>query len=307
MQTQIQDLTIRHPQNEDTDSVLALMQRSDIAEYGESDSDIEDLLFDWQLLDRQQDAWLVFDPTNKLIGYAAVIPRRADLQFDCYATPDWEDARLGQMLLALCAERGNTIAAIRGEPVQVHMYIAHVNAQAIQTAENAGFQLGSYFFQMQMNLTAPLTEPVWPEGVGVQTAVANQDDLEIYTLIQTAFAKPGRTPPAFEEWKSYMIDTALYDPDIWFLASVENKIIGASLCVPYDTMGWVRQLGVTPEWQGKGIGAALLRHTFQAFKQRGYTTVGLGVDSDRAGANHFYHQIGMQTARQYDEYVKAIG
>lgn len=306
MQTQNQDLTIRRPKNEDLAQVLALMQSCDIAEYGESDSDKEDLVFDWQLLDLQQDAWLVFDPYNKLVGYAAVIPRRQDLQFDCYALPEWHDASLAQKLLTLCDKRGQTIAASRQEAVKVHMYIAHVNKRDNHIATQAGFQAGTYYFQMQMDLIGSLQEAVWPVGIGVRTAVAQQDDQAIYTLIQTAFARPNRTAPAFAEWRSYMIETELFDPDLWFLAMAENKIVGASLCVPYETMGWVRQLGVLPDLQGKGIGAALLRHSFQVFKQRGFQKVGLGVDAERSNSNRFYQQIGMQTSRQYDEYWKEI-
>ncbi|MCA9949983.1 MAG: hypothetical protein KDE48_10070 [Anaerolineales bacterium] len=48
MQTQIQELTMRHSQKDDIDQVLALMQHCDIAEYGESDPDKEDLENYWK-------------------------------------------------------------------------------------------------------------------------------------------------------------------------------------------------------------------------------------------------------------------
>jgi ribosomal protein S18 acetylase RimI-like enzyme len=80
--------------------------------------------------------------------------------------------------------------------------------------------------------------------------------------------------------------------------------VGACLCFQYPEEGWVRQLGVSPEWQGRGIGEALLRHAFLAFWRRGYTNVGLSVASDNPKARGFYERQGMRCLRQYVEYVR---
>jgi ribosomal protein S18 acetylase RimI-like enzyme len=91
---------------------------------------------------------------------------------------------------------------------------------------------------------------------------------------------------------------------LWFLATNGDAIVGACLCFAYPSTGWVRQLGVGKEWQRKGIGSALLRHAFGAFKARGFDRVGLSVESKRPDAFTFYQRVGMKPIRQYDEFVK---
>ena len=91
-----------------------------------------------------------------------------------------------------------------------------------------------------------------------------------------------------------------------FLAMAGQEIAGACLSFAYPTGGWVRQLGVAEAWRRRGIGMALLRHTFVEFRKRGFDNVGLSVESERPDAHLFYQQVGMRQERQFDEYVKGI-
>ena len=79
-----QDLTVHHPTVNDAQVTLDLMITCDIAEYGEPDSSLDDLLHDWRGINLDHDAWLLFTPDNKLIGYAAVFKDNADFAFDFY-------------------------------------------------------------------------------------------------------------------------------------------------------------------------------------------------------------------------------
>lgn len=51
-----QDLIMRRPTVDDVQAIVNPMIACDIAEYGEPDSDIEDLLYDWQSINLEQDA-----------------------------------------------------------------------------------------------------------------------------------------------------------------------------------------------------------------------------------------------------------
>ncbi|MGB0387557.1 MAG: GNAT family N-acetyltransferase [Ardenticatenaceae bacterium] len=103
-----------------------------------------------------------------------------------------------------------------------------------------------------------------------------------------------------------MMRPNIFDPGLWFLALAGEELIGACLCFAYTEEGWVRQLGVTPKWQRKGIGSALLRHAFGEFKKRGFDKVGLAVEADNLNAYTLYQKVGMKRIRQYDEYKKQI-
>ena len=59
-----------------------------------------------------------------------------------------------------------------------------------------------------------------------------------------------------------------------------NEIAGISPAAPNPTMtltGWINILG-PPSWRKRGVGLALLQHSFGEFYRRGKRKVGLGVD-----------------------------
>ncbi len=170
----------------------------------------------------------------------------------------------------------------------------------------SGYRPGNYYFQMQVDTTVDLPDPTWPAVVTVRTADAFQDDQAIYEVIEAAFARPGREKTSFQQWTDHMQRSDIFDPELWFLAMVDEEIVGACLAFDYPTGGWVRQLGVLPPWQRKGIGRALLQRTFQAFKERGVESVGLSVESERPDAFEFYKSAGMRQVRQYDEFLKGM-
>jgi ribosomal protein S18 acetylase RimI-like enzyme len=304
----VKELGFRSPRLEDAQQTLELMERCDVHDYGEPDSDMEDLIHGWGQIDLEQDAWLAFTPGGQLVGYAVVLPWGKDVWYDFYVDPSWEGEELGSALLARCEKRGVTFAAERGAASEVfaRTFIAHVSQQDQGIAKEAGFEPGRYFFQMQIELAGELPEVEWPEGVSVRNAIIGQDEGEIYELIQEAFEQPGRERPSFEAWKDFALREDIFDPELWFLAVAGGEIIGACLCYAYSAFGWVRQLGVDGGWRRKGIGGALLRQAFASFKRRGFDKAGLSVESRRPDAYAFYQRVGMKVAKQYDEYAKPI-
>jgi ribosomal protein S18 acetylase RimI-like enzyme len=60
-------------------------------------------------------------------------------------------------------------------------------------------------------------------------------------------------------------------------------------------MGWVATLGVRRPWRKRGLGLALLEHSFVELQRRGSRRVGLGVDAQNiTGATRLYEKAGMQ-------------
>jgi mycothiol synthase len=306
MTTQTPAVTVRHPTLADARRTLDLIDRCEIAEYGETDTNLIELTHDWEQIDLTKDAWLVSNSKDVLVGYAAVLPNGDGLRYDFYDDPDWPDASLGRALLTQCEARGQVITAEQEKALAVTVYLAAVNERDIGIVETAAFNVVRHHYQMRVELAGLLVEPVWPEGVSVRTAVAGEDDKAIHRLIVAAFSWPDREPVSFDEWQAFMMRSDIFEPDLWFLAVADEKIIGASLAYSYPDEGWVRQLAVYDKWQGRGIGAALLRHSFLAFKELGHASVGLGVRAENEHAVKFYEKVGMRRARQYDEYRKVI-
>ncbi len=77
-----------------------------------------------------------------------------------------------------------------------------------------------------------------------------------------------------------------------------DEIAGINLCRPQSfddaEVGWVGTLGVRRQWRKRGMGLALLRHSFNEFYRRGKRKVGLGVDAQNlTGALRLYENAGM--------------
>jgi ribosomal protein S18 acetylase RimI-like enzyme len=69
----------------------------------------------------------------------------------------------------------------------------------------------------------------------------------------------------------------------------------------------VRSLGVRRPWRKRGIGLALLRHSFNEFYRRGKRKVGLGVDAQNlTGALRLYENAGMHVDQAFDFYEKEL-
>jgi mycothiol synthase len=293
---------LQRPSQEDIEVVFQLILRSDIAEYGEPDTELSDLQHTWNLIDLDQDAWLMKDWGGEIIGYGALVPSRGEIRFEVYIEPEKADRQVMAALLSQCEDRARRIA--QEGPVAGHTFLAHVNLRDKEVFLDAGFAYVKSYYQMHIELQDTLKAPVWPEGVQVRIAVVGKDDKEIYQVVQTAFERPEDEQPSYEQWREHMIRPDTYDPALWFLAIAEDRIVGTCLGIKYEMEGWIRQFGVIPTWRGKGIATAMLRHAFGVFRERGYARVGLGMEADNDRAMRLYERVGMQVLRQYDEYQK---
>ncbi len=66
-------------------------------------------------------------------------------------------------------------------------------------------------------------------------------------------------------------------------------------------------LGVRRQWRKRGIGLALLRHSFGEFYRRGKRMAGLGVDAENlTGALRLYENAGMHVHLAFDHFEKEL-
>ncbi len=76
------------------------------------------------------------------------------------------------------------------------------------------------------------------------------------------------------------------------------RIVGVSNNGVIDGIGYVFELGVLPEMQGRGIGRALLRHSFAMLAARGITNGRLGVDTQNATGSRRALSVGRADPRR---------
>jgi mycothiol synthase len=174
-----------------------------------------------------------------------------------------------------------------------------------------GYHSNLSFLLMEMTLHEPPADPLWAKGIQVRTFVPTQDEQATFLADEESGEDKGyHLPLDFEAWSKRMeLGAERFDPGLWFLACDGDEIAGVALNY-YDReseTGWVDHLGVRRPWRRRGIGKALLLHTFGEFYRRGIRRVRLSVDSaSLTDAQRLYESAGMKTIQQYHIYRKSL-
>ena len=175
--------------------------------------------------------------------------------------------------------------------------------------ESRGYRLHQYSFRMVMGLDDEPSNPHWPEGIAV-CSFRPEDERAVYEVQEETFSdQRDFSPTPFDDWRQWSFHEP-FDPELWFLAVADEELAGISLCRPErggdERFGWVSVLGVRRPWRRRGLGLALLQHSFRQLRERGKTRVGLGVDGDNpTGAVRLYERAGMTVERKHVWYEKA--
>ena len=223
--------------------------------------------------------------------------------------PEHGSEEIGAELLRVAEAR----AQERGVPGHslIHANCSSKDERVAGLYERHGYRLVRHFFRMQIDLHGRLPGPVWPEGIELRPVDPERDLEAIFAADDEAFEDHwGYVRISFDAWTHWQTQ-GHFDPTLWFIAYDGDEIAGFSLCEPEEggdpDLGWVGILGVRRPWRRRGLGLALLRHSFVDFKARGATRVGLGVDAENTtGAVRLYERAGMHPVRRNDTFEKAL-
>jgi mycothiol synthase len=183
----------------------------------------------------------------------------------------------------------------------VRVWTSATDARMIAALERLGFAPARHSYRMEIDLADETPEPVWPNGISVRT-LAEGEVPRIHEAFLEVWQDTSDPPnDTLEEWNHWLLRAETFDPSLWFLALAGDELAGFAVCRK-DTndpaAGHVELLGVRRPWRKQGLGHALLLHSFQAFRQRGWTRGTLGVDaSSPTGATRLYERAGMSAYR----------
>jgi mycothiol synthase len=296
-------LELRAPREDDLPSLARLLDEHALAAFGERE-DSEEQVRHWLTL---PEIWVrVAERDGRMIGYADVSGRDGGTRFDLDARA--LDPEAAAALLGAAEEHARSEAAssalIRG--------VVHAADRAlVDSFGAAGWRRVRTYYRMVIELGANPDEPSWPNGISVRTLRPGEEE-RVYEAHMEAFADHWdfhRQP--FEHWRVFNVDRPGFDPELWWLAEDGSELASLALNSWHSSgdpqFGWVSLLGVRPAWRHRGLGLALLQHSFRDFAQRGATRVGLGVDADSTtGAVRLYERAGMRVARCNDVYEKPL-
>lgn len=271
----------------------------------------EELAREWKSEDftLETDAWVVEAPSGQIVGYEEFSNRHvhAVLGGDGYVHPDYLGRGIGTAMLRALDERALEEMKLAEPDLRVYIRngLSIGDTVGREMHEALGYQTIRFSWRMEIELTEAPPKPLWPEGVEVRPFDKAEQDQTVFEAHEEAFSDHwGHTPGTYADWQN-RFGHEDFDPSLWFIAWDGDQIAGYSLCRFRMGIGWVGSLGVRRPWRKRGLGMALLLHSFGEFHRRGMNTIGLGVDaSNPTGATRLYQKAGMKIAAEYVIYEK---
>ena len=302
------ELSLRKPVEADAAAIAEICNEVTQELYGTGDANEAEVRTWFSMPDLEM---FLAERDGAVVGYADIRRDQEGARFpiDIRVPPHARGEGVADTLLATAEEwarrNAKPVAVLRG-------YAAERDEEVRSALARAGYRLIRHSFFMHIDLPDDPEPPEWPEGITVRTYDPDRDELAVYECTEEAFADHWDFQPTpLERWRHFSIERADFDPSLWWLAEEDGELAGVSLNAWHfsgdRTFGWVGTLGVRRPWRRRGLGLALLRHSFLDFKQRGATRVGLGVDAENTtGAVRLYERAGMHPVRRNDMFEKPL-
>jgi GNAT superfamily N-acetyltransferase len=295
--------SVRPAKPGDIETVYEIIAKQRAADFGAAMLSLEDLRKKWGSINLENDTLTAF-ADGHLAGYAELRDNEVPL---IYLKERNNTDLAFQFLMSL---EQKAISRAKGK-LELSIQISEKNQTLLQLFALNGYHSNLSFITMELRLDEAPPAPQWTEGLHVRTFVPGQDEQTVYETDEEAAKDKGyHNPLSYEAWVKRMgMNDEAFDPNIWFLACEGEKIAGVVLNAhdrEPNTI-WVDHLSVRRKWRKKGIGKALLLHSFGEFYKDGMRIVKLNVDSKSlTNAPRLYESVGMKTVQQYHIYTKEV-
>ena len=294
---------------EDLDAVAALIDAWDLVNFGDANANREGVQYEWGApwVDLARDVRVIHAPDGELAAYAlhSSPDPTARYETDAFVHPAHQGRGLGSAIV-MWAEAKTRSQLAPG--TDIALWDAAPDAEGIRLLETNGYSHIRTFFQMLIDLERTFDAGGTPEGLVIRGLVPGEDERGAFETIDEAFSTHfGYFKEPFEQWWEHQFADETFDPRLGVVAEAAGQIVGASINGVIDGTGWVHELGVRRAWQGRGIGRALLRHTFALFAAEGVKVARLGVDTENVtGALGLYRSVGMRPVREWRVFEKLV-
>jgi mycothiol synthase len=258
-----------------------------------------DVLAWWARTDLASNSWLLEDGDGPVAS--GWMEAHGDTAFSGSAVrPHAKGRGIGAKLADHAEERARELGASR-----LLQHTFSEDGAAHELFESRGYRPARRHYEMAIELEAEPRAPELPDGVVLDT-FREEEAREFHDAIGEAFADEwGFVAMPFDEWWGMRKDD---DQSLWFVVRDGERIAAYSRCeAGRHGGGFVGMIGTRNAWRRKGLGEALLLHSFREFWARGIRRVSLGVDSENpTGATRLYERVGMHVESEEVTYEKEL-
>ncbi len=116
------------------------------------------------------------------------------------------------------------------------------------------------------------------------------DRFSVVALWETVFPDdpPHNAPP-----KAFDAKLAVQD-DMLLVAMDEDAIAGTTMAGYDGHRGWLHKVAVLPQYQGRGLATALVRHAIRVLQSAGCIKVNLQIRTTNLEVRQFYESLGFE-------------
>lgn len=321
--------TFRPARLEDIHAAAELFNARSRYFYGEDQVEAEKMLGWWtgSRINLETDTWSCWDEENRMIGWTEVEnPGSPYVQIECGVIlhpTAMDDASLWDAMIRWGEARCREYIPLAPTQARIAAVATALLADADRKRawERNGFDPVRISNRMRIDFTGSPAdaEPVWPAGIALRPFKQERDLRSVVLAGQEIFRDHWGSvdQPLDEElpqWREWIANMGKdFDPSLWFVAidSASGEIAGYSLCDPQiggdHTRGYVASFGVRSPYRKRGLGLALLHHSFQRLHCIGKLAVELDMDSENlTGALRLYTRAGMRPIRRLCTYEKEL-
>jgi len=274
----------------------------------------EELRHGWQdpEFSLEQDTFVVETSEGRVVGYDEIINLydHAIFEMEGNTHPDFKGRGIAITLLRAAEKRTRELMSL-AEPdvrVSIRTTLNKNDPDSITLHQNEGYQPIMHHWRMEVVLDSPPPEANFPEGLVLRPFAMGEHDVALWQAQNEAFRDhPSSHDWTLEEWRRARLDDPEFDASLWAVAWDADEVAGYSINRYRTGIGWIRNLGVRRPWRKRGLGQALLLHSFGEYYRRGTKTIGLGVNAHNpTGATRLYQKVGMYPASEHVTYEKVL-